>query len=109
MFQPDRKHQHYQLLNLGYVRRKVVLELYVFTAFFLLLVFTWLLLECLAFPVDFGNQHFGHPHGGYIDTEAEPSNSVLTVSCSIEAIMDVARRGSELSADWCRETSCQML
>ena len=46
---------------------------------------------------------------GYIDIEAEESNSVLTDSCTIEAIMDSARRASEKSAAWCREASRQTL
>jgi UDP-GlcNAc:undecaprenyl-phosphate/decaprenyl-phosphate GlcNAc-1-phosphate transferase len=40
LFRPDRKHLHHRLLGLGYSRRKVVLGLYVFTAFFLLLAFS---------------------------------------------------------------------
>jgi hypothetical protein len=46
---------------------------------------------------------------GYIDIEAEESNSVLTDSCTIEGIMDSARRASEKSAAWCREASRQTL
>jgi UDP-GlcNAc:undecaprenyl-phosphate GlcNAc-1-phosphate transferase len=39
LFRPDRKHLHHRLLNLGYSRRKVVVGLYLFTAFFLMLGF----------------------------------------------------------------------
>ena len=39
LFRPDRSHIHHRLLALGYSRRKVVLGLYGFTAFFLLLGF----------------------------------------------------------------------
>lgn len=39
LFRPDRKHLHHRLLASGYSRRKVVLGLYSFTAFFLLLGF----------------------------------------------------------------------
>ncbi|HEX9047934.1 MAG TPA: MraY family glycosyltransferase [Verrucomicrobiae bacterium] len=39
VFRPDRKHLHHRLLASGYSRRKVVLGLYGFTAFFLLLGF----------------------------------------------------------------------
>jgi len=39
LFRPDRKHLHHRLLASGYSRRKVVLGLYGFTAFFLLLGF----------------------------------------------------------------------
>jgi hypothetical protein len=46
---------------------------------------------------------------GYIDIEAEESNSVLTNSFDIEAIMAAARRASEKSAKWCREASRQTL
>jgi len=39
VFRPDRKHIHHRLLAMGHSRRKVVLGLYAFTAFFLLLGF----------------------------------------------------------------------
>lgn len=46
---------------------------------------------------------------GYIDIEAEESNSVLTDTYTIEAIMDAARKASEKPAEWCREASRQTL
>ena len=46
---------------------------------------------------------------GYVDIEADASNSVLTDACSIESLMDSARRASEKSAAWCREASRQTL
>jgi hypothetical protein len=46
---------------------------------------------------------------GYIDIEAEESNSVLTDFYTIEAIIDAARKASEQSAKWCREASRQTL
>jgi glycosyltransferase involved in cell wall biosynthesis len=46
---------------------------------------------------------------GYIDIEAEESNSVLTNYCSIESLTDSIRQASEKSAAWCREASRQTL
>jgi UDP-GlcNAc:undecaprenyl-phosphate GlcNAc-1-phosphate transferase len=39
LFRPDRKHIHHRLLDMGHSRRRVVIGLYCFTAFFLLLGF----------------------------------------------------------------------
>lgn len=46
---------------------------------------------------------------GYVDIEAEESNSVLTPEYSVDALMKVARRASEQSIDWCRQASCETL
>ncbi len=46
---------------------------------------------------------------GYIDIEAQDTNSVLVNSFEIETIMDAARRASQKSADWCRQASRETL
>jgi hypothetical protein len=46
---------------------------------------------------------------GYVDIEAGDTNSVLVDSCSIEALMDSARRASEKPAEWCRQASRETL
>jgi len=46
---------------------------------------------------------------GYIDIEADDTNSVLTDSCSIEAIMDTARQAAAKSPDWCSAASAATL
>ena len=54
LFRPDRKHIHHRLLAAGHSRRKVVLGLYVFTAFFLLLGFTSFCWHGQYFPLFLG-------------------------------------------------------
>jgi len=46
---------------------------------------------------------------GYVDIEADDTESVRTDSYSIEAIMDAANRASEKSAEWCRLASQKTL
>src|SRR5208337_4469814 len=46
---------------------------------------------------------------GYVDIEANKTNSVLSESYSIEALMDCAERASRKSADWCRQASQETL
>ena len=46
---------------------------------------------------------------GYIDIEAEDSNSVLVDSFEIETLMVAARTASEKSAEWCRRASRETL
>ena len=54
LFRPDRKHIHHRLLSLGYSRRKVVLGLYGFTAFFLVLGFFAFFSRAQFFPLFLG-------------------------------------------------------
>jgi UDP-GlcNAc:undecaprenyl-phosphate GlcNAc-1-phosphate transferase len=54
LFRPDRRHIHHRLLDSGLSRRKVVLGLYGFTAFFLLLGFATCLLHGQYFPLFLG-------------------------------------------------------
>jgi len=54
LFRPDRKHIHHRLLALGYSRRRVVLGLYAFTAFFLLLGFVTFCWRGQCVPVCLG-------------------------------------------------------
>ncbi len=54
LFRPDRKHIHHRLLALGHSRRRVVLGLYAFTAFFLLLGFSTFCWRGQYFPVCLG-------------------------------------------------------
>ncbi len=54
LFRPDQKHIHHRLLAAGHSRRKVVLGLYVFTAFFLLLGFTSFCWHGQYFPLFLG-------------------------------------------------------
>lgn len=51
LFRPDRKHIHHRLLAMGHSRRKVVLSLYAFTAFFLLLGLVTFCFHGQYFPV----------------------------------------------------------
>ena len=46
---------------------------------------------------------------GYVDIEANETNSVLSESYSIEALMDCAERASQKSAGWCRQASQETL
>jgi hypothetical protein len=46
---------------------------------------------------------------GYVDIEASETNSVLSKSYSIEALMDCADRASRKSASWCRQASQETL
>lgn len=46
---------------------------------------------------------------GYVDIEADETNSVLTDSYSIESLMDCAERASRKSAAWCRQASQETL
>lgn len=46
---------------------------------------------------------------GYVDIEADTSNSVLVDSFSIDALVDCVRRASEKSAEWCRQASRETL
>lgn len=54
LFRADRKHIHHRLLQAGHSRRKVVLGLYIFTAFFLLLGLVIFCLHGQYFPVVLG-------------------------------------------------------
>jgi UDP-GlcNAc:undecaprenyl-phosphate GlcNAc-1-phosphate transferase len=54
LFRPDRKHIHHRLLAMGHSRRKVVLGLYAFTAFFLLLGFVTFCFHGQYFPLIVG-------------------------------------------------------
>jgi hypothetical protein len=46
---------------------------------------------------------------GYVDIEADETNSVLTDSYLIESLMDSASRASRKSAAWCRQASQETL
>ena len=54
LFRPDRRHIHHRLLALGHSRRKVVLGLYAFTAFFMILGFATFCLRGQFFPLILG-------------------------------------------------------
>ena len=54
LFRPDRKHIHHRLLAAGHSRRKVVLGLYLFTAFFLVLGFATFFWHGAYFPLFLG-------------------------------------------------------
>ena len=54
LFRPDRKHIHHRLLSMGHSRRKVVLGLYAFTAFFLVLGFVTFCFHGQYFPLIVG-------------------------------------------------------
>jgi len=54
LFRPDRKHIHHRLLAMGHSRRKVVLGLYAFTAFFLVLGFVTFCWHGQYFPLIMG-------------------------------------------------------